>query len=218
MSHEPNPQPDSPGKQAIGAAEDGLTKRSQWSNWTVLAMIILCFFVIVRFKPFHAATAIHGTSAERRLDHLELRPLTGTSQGAELGDLTGRVVVLLFWGVWDSQSRNGLSYLADLDRRFGRSRAFRLLAVSCGRSGKEDLGELDYETRAFLQQANITFPTYADPGGVSRKAVESAIGVQGIPTILVIDRQGRIRHVHNDLSPETARQIERAVERLLDES
>ena len=117
---------------------DRLTEKSQWSNWTVLAMIVLCFFVIVRFRPF----AKDNTDEGRTLSQLRLQPLTGQGQPVTLADLTGRVVLINFWEARSSLSREALPYMAAIEKQFRSRRGFRLLAVSCDRRAKEDFREL----------------------------------------------------------------------------
>ena len=208
-------QPGSPaGQPTVSTAEpDRLTRNAQLSNWTVLAMIILCFFVIVQFRPF----ASRNTGEVKTLSDLGLQPLTGQGQPVKLADLTGRVVLLNFWEPQSSASRKALPQLAAVERQFRGRSAFRLLSVSCRESAKEDFRTLRKSTRAALEKKNVDFPTYGDAGGVSRSAVDQAIGLSDYPTTLILDRQGRIRGAWTGFQPEVKAEMQQLVARLLDE-
>ena len=208
-------QPQSARGRPSGSTEkpDPLTKKSQWSNWTVLAMIVLCFFVIVRFRPF----AARNTGEGKTLTQLSLQPLTGEGETLRLADLTGRVVLISFWETRSSLSREALPHLAAIERQFRGQPAFRLLAVSCGQSAKEDFRLLRENTRAVLEEKNVDLATYADPGGVSRSAVEQAVGLSGYPTTLIIDRRGRIRRAWTGFQPGVETEMQQLIVRLLSE-
>jgi thiol-disulfide isomerase/thioredoxin len=192
---------------------DRLTKKSQWSNWTVLAMIVLCFFVIVRFRPF----ARNNTGEGQTLSQLRLQPLTGQGQPVTLADLTGRVVLINFWEARSSLSREALPHMAAIEKQFRGQPAFRLLAVSCDRRVKEDFRQLREHTRAALEEKNVDLPTYGDPGGVSRSAVEEAVGLSGYPTTLILDRWGRIRRAWTGFQPGVETEMRQLITQLLDE-
>jgi hypothetical protein len=177
----------------------------------VLAMIILCFFVIVRFRPF----AAKNTGQPKTLAQLRLQPLIGRGQQVTLADLTGRVVLINFWEARSSQSREALPHIAAIEKQFRDSPAFRLLAVSCSRHAKGELRLLREDTRAALEEDNVDLPMYGDPGGVSRAAVEEAIGLSGYPTTLILDRRGGIRGVWT--GPAGKDELAELITRLLEE-
>lgn len=195
------------------AKADPLTKKSQWSNWTVLAMIVLCFFVIVRFRPFAAQT----TGESKTLTQLRLQPLTGGGQPVTLNDLTGRVLLINFWQTGSSPSREALPHLAAIEKQFRGQPAFRLLSVSCGRRAKEDFRILRQNTREVLEKLKVDLPQYADPGGISRSAVDEAVGLSDYPTTLILDRRGRIRKTWTGYQPGIEAEMQQLIPRLLDE-
>jgi hypothetical protein len=208
-------QPDTSVHRASSRAEplDGLTKKTQMSNWTVLAMLVLCFFVIIRFRPFAAPNPGQGKTLAR----LQLQPLTGEGPAVRLADLTGRVVLISFWETGSSQSRNALPHFAALERQFRGWPAFRFLAVACARRAKEDYGSLRRDTRALLEEKHLDVLTYADLGGVSRSAVEQAVGLSGYPTTLILDRAGRIRGRWTGYQPGAESEMRQLISRLLSE-
>ena len=193
--------------------DDRLTKRSDWSNWTVLAMLVLCFFAIYYLVP-----KFRGDAAVEGLSQLELQPLIGDQAPVELSDLTGRVVLLNFWGEWCRPCRVEFPHLAALREKFSDQKAFRMLSVSCGpQNGPEDLATLRHETELFLQQMGTDMPIYADPDFVSREAVNQLIGFEGYPTTLIIGRKGTVRGTWTGFNPGDEAKMEALVAKLLAE-
>jgi peroxiredoxin len=214
-----NPMPRPSDRDSTAPAKkstrDWLTRQSQWSNWTVLALIVLCFIVIIRFKPFASAGA-QTQSEGPRLGELHLQPLSFEGQPVELSDLTGKVVLLSFWEPSQSDASTLVVRLADVERRFGRHPAFRLLAVSCD-SDEQDRDVLADKTRRLLEQANVELPTYADPGSTSRRAVKAAAGLDRLPTTLVLDRRGAVSMAWRGLPAQMEQEIHQVVARCLGE-
>jgi peroxiredoxin len=208
-------EPDGPTQQPSGSAQqpDQLTRKTQLSNWTVMAMIVLCFFVIVRFRPFAAQNATEG----KTLTQLQLQPLTFEGPTLRLADLTGRVVLITFWETTSSLSRQELPHLAALKQHFRGRPAFKLLAVSCGRRAKEDVRLLRKETRAVLERENVELPIYADLGGLSRSAVQQAVGLSTYPTTLILDRGGQIRRAWTGFQPGFETEMQQLITQLLEE-
>ena len=153
----------------------------------------------------------------RRLPDLRLQPLTGTDQPVALEDLAGQVAVVNFWGTWCPPCRMELPHIARLQETFGDRPDFRLLAVSCGPGGEEDLEELRANTAATLRQSGIEMPTYADPGFVTRRAFDAVDEFSVYPTTFVMDRQGVIRGVWVKFDRRMPPAIEQLVARLLAE-
>jgi len=195
--------------------DDRLTSRSEWSNWTVMALLVLCFFAIYYLVPkFRKEVPVEGMP---QLE-LQLEPLIGVQQPVESGDLTGRVVLLNFWGTWCPPCRREFPHLAAIHEKFSDQKAFRMLSVSCGPpDGPEDLASLRRDTELFLQQMEVEMPIYADPNLVSRKAVDAQIGFQGYPTTLIIGRQGKIRGTFVGFNAGDETKMEAMIDKLLAE-
>ncbi|MEE8453057.1 MAG: TlpA disulfide reductase family protein [Thermoguttaceae bacterium] len=205
-----------PSTPSAPASDDPLTRRSQWSNWTVMAMLVLCFFVIYYVSP-RLGSIFRGDDTGKELSQLDLQPLIGDQPSVALSDLTGRVVLLNFWGTWCPPCRVEFPHLAALREKFLDQTAFRLLSVSCGPGGPEDLDSLRQQTNLFLQQTGIRMPIYADPDFASRKAVDELIGFEGYPTTLIIGRRGNIRGTWVNFTPGDEVEMETLVAELLAE-
>ena len=208
---QPDGPPAKPGDSTDG--RDQLTRKTQLSNWTVLAMIVLCFFVIVRFRPFAAKNAGEG----KPLAELRLQPLSFAGPPVELADLAGRVVLVNFWETGSSPSRQALPHLAAVEKHFRGRPAFKFLSVACGRHTMEDYPTLRRDTRAVMEQEHLDLPTYADPGGISRSAVHQAVGLSGYPVTLILDRAGRIRKAWVGFQPGVETEMQQLITQLLEE-
>jgi len=96
-----------------------------------------------------------------------------------LADYAGRPIVLNFWATWCVPC---VAELPELDR-LAASGAFTVLAVSADRGGAAAV-------RPFAAAHRIEHATLLlDPGN----AAVHALDVQGFPTTLIIDAEGRLR-------------------------
>jgi thiol-disulfide isomerase/thioredoxin len=107
--------------------------------------------------------------------------LTGTK--LSLSRYAGHVVVMNFWGSWCSPCRAEADALGLLSRRFGGD-GVRFLGV--------DIRDSTANAQAFLSDFHIRYPSLNDPGDQVALAFRGAVTPAGIPTTLVIARDGRI--------------------------
>lgn len=101
--------------------------------------------------------------------------------GGELGsgDFQGRVVLLDFWATWCGPCHVQAEILAPLYEEY-RDRGFSIFSI--------DLGEEEDTVRAFVQKNPLPYPVLMDPDG----EVSDRFGVLALPTVIVVDRQGKI--------------------------
>lgn len=149
-------------------------------------------------QPAQAPTAQHG------LEQPSVEPV----EPVTLADLSGKVVLVDFWGPWCPPCRLELPHIAALGEKYSSQPDFRLLAISCGRRAPEDIEELRQQTEEFLAEVHLDLPTYADPDAVTRSAFDSVGELVGFPTTFLLDRQGVIRNVWVGFDPRDNKQIE----------
>ena len=107
---------------------------------------------------------------EFALTDLAGRPLTQA-------DLVGRVVAVEFWATWCPPCRGTLSWMGELQRRFGNRLAVLALAI------ESDEGDV----RKMLAELGLPLRAALAPPEVAR-----AFGdVTSVPTLLVFDKDGR---------------------------
>jgi cytochrome c biogenesis protein CcmG, thiol:disulfide interchange protein DsbE len=184
------------------------------------------FFLLVGLLLIYGITRTDRTAPSpethpgvgKVLPHLELLPLTGDQPTVSQADLAGRVTLLNFWGTWCPPCREELPHLAKLRQRYAGREAFRLLAVSCPAAGQpDDRQSLRETTAALLKRLNVDLPTYYDPDAATRNALDRAIGFDGYPTTLLLDRKGTIRAVWVGYWPGVETEMERLIGALLEE-
>lgn len=106
----------------------------------------------------------------------------------ELKELRGRVVLVEFWTYGCYNCRNTLPTVKNLDARY-RERGLTVVGVHTPETG----GEKNLENvRNQVRKLGITYAVVTDNNGDTWRAY----GVEAWPTIIVLDKQGRIRWTH----------------------
>lgn len=129
------------------------------------------------------------------LADLQLAPLTEGSSDLTLDETAGKIVLINFWGTWCPPCRAEFPDVVALEAKYRNNNDVLIVPVSCGNSMRENVDELRTNTEAFLKQHDTNMPNYTDPGLVTRKAVNDAVGFRGYPTTVLLDGQHRIREL-----------------------
>ena len=119
-----------------------------------------------------------------------------------LSELSGKVVLINFWGVWCTSCRREIPELVTLDREL-RSRGLVILGA--------DYGDEPESIPAFVEEYGMTYPVLLDDGLAERYEVIV------FPTSIVVDRSGRIRSRVEGYVPERFEDMKRVLNRLLAE-
>jgi len=100
-----------------------------------------------------------------------------------LNEQRGQVVLLNFWATWCAPCKQEMPHLNRLHDKY-RDAGFVLLGINVD----------DDPAKAALDAAKlgIKFPVLLD----GAKTVSKLYGLNAMPTTVVIDRDGRVRHVH----------------------
>lgn len=124
-------------------------------------------------------------------------------------DLRGQVVVLAFWASWCQPCRWELPELETVHAGFGNDPRVVFLAVDVGRGG-----ETPERGRAFLASRHLTLRGVFDAGAAAR-----AYRADSLPTLVIIDQEGRVRLLHfgYDASEHLGSLVTRRIRRLLSE-
>src|SRR5262249_24936246 len=120
-----------------------------------------------------------------------------------LDDLRGRVVLLDLCASWCIVCRQSLPFYAELHRR--HADAVTVVALSI------DADEND--ARAFARARPPEIRLAHDASGDAR----TALGMKAMPSLLIVDRAGRIRQRHESFRPEDRALIEKLVDELVSE-
>lgn len=219
---QPEPAPES------GFADNGAEveyREPRHFTWirrlAMLSVLGLFALVTLRYSPWWPVA--ENTPPEKHpavghsLSLLELDPLTGGGDALTLSDISGKVVLLNFWGTWCPPCRQEIPHIDALHREYGQRDDFLLLAVSCSGQQREDLDSLRKETSSFLEQRGLTLPTYADTNSATREAYDSIGGFRGYPTTVLIDREGVVRMVWTGYYPGVEEQMAEGIRTLLEQ-
>jgi thiol-disulfide isomerase/thioredoxin len=193
------------------------TVQFQWHNLAILGVIALGLVLplLVVFVPAKPHNALHHPGVGKKLPNLALQPLTAGGQPISLAELSGKVVVIDFWGPWDKQCREQMPHIAALEKKYSDRPDFKLLAVSCGQGGKDNKAKLLAKTTDFLKKAGIELPIYCDPDEAARAIVDKVAGFDAFPTVLVVDRDGVIRAVWTGFPADRQMRISQRMDELV---
>ena len=101
----------------------------------------------------------------------------------DLAPYRGRVVYLDFWASWCAPCRFSFPWMNDTHREFAQ-RGLAIVAVNVDRERK--LAD------AFLAKNPAQFQVLFDPAGT----LPRLYAIKAMPTSILIDRDGKTRHVH----------------------
>jgi len=132
---------------------------------------------------------------------------TTKDKSVTLSDLKGKVVVVDFWATWCPPCRLSLPHIQKLSEDKDKFKeGLRVLAVNA-REGKDKIDP-------FLEKNKYTFAVPMDSSG----SAMGAYGVRGIPTTVVIGRDGSVKAVFVGFNPnEGGKGVDEAVEKALKE-
>ncbi len=107
-----------------------------------------------------------------------------------LTDYKGKVVVINFWATWCGPCHLETPWLVELREQYHKQ-GFEIIGVSVDSLGEYDPAEIS----EFIKEHKVGYPIV-----MATKEMVNAFGpVTGLPTTLVIDRQGKIRRRHRGL-------------------
>ncbi len=106
-----------------------------------------------------------------------------------LADQRGKVLLVDFWATWCRPCQASTPILVRLANRY-RARGLVVMGVNVDEGAPDMVGP-------FMRHFGVTYPVLYDDG-----QVQSAYAIRALPTAVLIDRQGRIRHVHTGLADE----------------
>ncbi len=123
-----------------------------------------------------------------------------------LDDLRGQVVVVFFWATWCQPSVQDLPKLNSLHKRY-RHEGVRLIGVNL--DFDPEFGGPDF-VRDFVASQGVTWPQYYQGEGW-KSPFSRSWGINELPTIFLIDHEGRVR------STDARERLEPWIQQLLDE-
>lgn len=124
----------------------------------------------------------------------------------KLPEMKGKVVLVDFWASWCIPCRQSFKTLNDLHKRFSPE-GLVIIAINVDADAKQ--------MARFLARNSAAFSVVRD---ASQKLV-STLDVKAMPTSYLVDRDGKVRHIHSGYhDDETPKQYELEVTGLLNSS
>lgn len=127
------------------------------------------------------------------------------AQSVSLAPLKGQVVYLDFWASWCTPCKASFPFMNELHQQLA-SKGLVILAVN--------LDEQRAAADRFLQTTPAQFRIAYDPQGQTPEQYQ----VKAMPTAVLIDRKGQVRHVHAGFRERDKDALRAQVEALLKES
>ena len=113
---------------------------------------------------------------------------SSTGENMRLSEYRGDVVMINFWATWCGPCRQEMPLLDELYTRYERV-GFNLLGVNID----DDSGR----AMKMIDELGVNFPVLFD----ARKEVSKLYAVEAMPVTVLVDREGKVRHVHHGYKP-----------------
>jgi thiol-disulfide isomerase/thioredoxin/outer membrane lipoprotein-sorting protein len=120
--------------------------------------------------------------------------------------LKGKVAVFDFWATWCGWCFRGMPNVEKVYNKFKDNKNVAIYAVDT-----DDERISDDDVKKSFAEAKLHVPIARD----RNKFNESAFSVEGLPTMVVIDGNGIIQHVHVGFDPNLEKELTDVIERLL---
>jgi thiol-disulfide isomerase/thioredoxin len=142
---------------------------------------------------------------ERRIVDFRLPGLDGTM--VSFHDLDADLILLDFWGSWCQQCRQSIAHLSDLQAKLGGKR-LQVVGIACEKAAP--FAERRAAAAGAVQQLGIDYPVLVSTlDGTC--PLQRALNVQFYPTMVLIDRDGRILHTEQGATDATLGRTDRSI-------
>jgi thiol-disulfide isomerase/thioredoxin len=145
-------------------------------------------------------------AAQRRLVDFQLPDLSGKM--VSLHDIDADVILLDFWGSWCAPCRKSIAHLTELQTKAGKTR-FQVIGIACEKATILADGRASAAKAA--RELKINYPVLLS-SMEEACPVQQALQIQFYPTMILIDRQGRLLAREEGATDVTIQRMDRAIE------
>ena len=153
--------------------------------YPLLGVILLGALILLGVRPRH-----YGSAADFSLPVVSDAGEAGPDR-VSLRDLRGHPVLLDFWATWCGPCRFETPILVRLHQRF-QARGLVVIGVNVDEGGP-------IAVPAFRRHFGIDYPLVYDEG----MGASGHYGIEGLPTLVLIDRAGQVRMRHPGMISES---------------
>ena len=105
-----------------------------------------------------------------------------------LSELKGQVVMINFWATWCGPCRQEMPLLQQIHAKY-EPLGFTMLGINVEPDSAA--------AQVWLKGMPVSFPILFD----RKSEVSASFGVEAMPSSVLIDREGRVRHIHRGYKP-----------------
>jgi thiol-disulfide isomerase/thioredoxin len=189
---------------ATGGAKKEVTKPAAIST---IARRSFATQTSARAAPPRAQADVGGTFCDydakhRKINDFRLPDLEG--RPVRFQDLDADLVLIDFWGTWCQPCLRSIPHLVDLQKRMGASK-FKVLGIACEQGPPAERSKKVAEE---VRRLGINYPVLMS-GMDGACPLQEAMKVQAYPTLILVDRQGRIVWRDQGATPVTLARLDR---------
>jgi thiol-disulfide isomerase/thioredoxin len=155
---------------------------------------VLCAFLLPHCARKEKETALAPNFTLKTLDDQEIT----------LSKLKGKVVLLDFWATWCGPCRESIPHFVQLYKTYRQS-GLEVVGMNV------DRGDVD-TVRRFVKSMDIPYPII-----IASDELERNYGITGLPTTILIDKEGNIRQKFMGFTSEISKQMTATVNDLTSE-
>jgi cytochrome c biogenesis protein CcmG, thiol:disulfide interchange protein DsbE len=161
-----------------------------------LALVTLCCVTVT--------PAPNGTGVQHALDSLTLHGIDGQTS-VNLAQQRGQVILLDVWATWCEPCKDALLAYQQLDTEL-HAQGLRVYALSVDAERNDIVN--------FVKANQLRLPVFHDVDGL---VAQSQLQVKQMPTSFLLDRNGRLRAVHEGFGDRPIAALKQELEALLAE-
>ncbi len=158
-------------------------------------------------KEFPTTEAgLKAAGALKRLDlvgkPIELKGPGLDGKVVDAATYQGKTLLVTFWASWAEPVRRDLPELLKLHQKY-REKGFEIVGV--------DLDSDRAEVDAFLKSNPLPWPQIFEPGGIEKSRFATEYGIIALPTMILVDPQGKVVNRNIRTSAELERQLDKVL-------